>query len=156
MNENITAIIEHLTYDSVTGKIHWIKSPSRKVRKGSLANNFDKNGYLQVGLKGKYYLQHRIAWFFHYGEFPKNHIDHINGDKSDNRIVNLRDATVRENCQNLQCHRDGKLVGAIKHTKNTWISRIRINGKQEVIGYFKTPTEANMAYNSKVKELNYV
>lgn len=70
----------------------------RKNSNGSI----DRYGYLILKVKGKQYKSHRIAWFLYYGKFPKKIIDHINGNKIDNRIVNLRDCNQFVNCNNIK------------------------------------------------------
>ena len=84
--------------------------------------------------------------------FPDENIDHINGDKLDNRYNNLRKVSQRINCQNQNKHRKGKLVGATwnKH-RNNWKSPYNKNGKTYHIGYFKTEKEAHDAYMEVIK-----
>lgn len=104
-------------------------------------------GYLRITLKNKEYLQHRLAWLYVYGSFPKDEIDHINGIRSDNRICNLRDVSHRENLQNQTYHRNGKLAGCRYVSKiQKWRSRIVVNGKRYEVGVFKTEEEASKAY----------
>lgn len=81
-------------------------------------------------------------------------VDHINGNTLDNRKANLRVCTQRENLQNMQKHRSGKLVGGTfcKRQKK-WLSNIRINGKLKYLGYYPTELEAHEAYMRALKEL---
>jgi hypothetical protein len=112
-------------------------------------------GYLIVGLNGKIYLLHRLAWLYVYGEFP-NVIDHINGNTLDNRIENLRNGTVRQNNQNRKKNRNGKLVGCTYNKKcKKYQAYIRIHGKFSSLGYYTTEQLAHEAYINKLKELNY-
>jgi hypothetical protein len=121
------------------------------IKQGQLAGNLRKDGYMQIsvtwGLKRKLFLSHRLAWFYVYGVWPKNQIDHINGVRIDNKIENLRDVTIRENNQNVNRHRNGSLVGCCFRKKyNNWEANIKINGKQKYLGVFNTEQEAHSAY----------
>jgi hypothetical protein len=86
-------IKKYFTYDSNTGII------SRTDRANS-NGSYDKDGYLILKIKTRQFKSHRIAWFLYYGEFPINLIDHINGDRTDNRIENLRDVEYSINNNN--------------------------------------------------------
>ena len=87
-----------MTYDDETGVFARIKSVNRAGRRVSDRPNSD--GYLQFCIDYKMYLQHRVAWLYAYGEFPKGDLDHINRVKTDNRLCNLRVVTSFENSQN--------------------------------------------------------
>ena len=71
-----------------------------KARKGDKISGKTTKGYIRVRIKRTEYYAHRLAWLYVYGEWPKDQIDHINRDKSDNRITNLRDVTCSENNRN--------------------------------------------------------
>lgn len=83
----------YFNYDYLTGKI------TRSDRRNSLGS-IDHYGYLILKIKGIQYKAHRLAWFLYYGEWPINGIDHINGDKYDNRIKNLRCVSQQINVEN--------------------------------------------------------
>lgn len=79
-------------------------------------------------------------------DFPKE-VDHVNGKRNDNRIMNLRSVTHRENGQNRIEHRNGRLVGAcFVKSKNKWKSQIEINGKAKHLGYYISELEAHKSY----------
>lgn len=91
-------------------------------------------------------------------ELGMGFVDHINGIKTDNRLENLRVVTRRQNMQNLNCHRKGKLVGANydkrrAHLDRPWASRVKINGKNIHLGCFKTELEAHEMYMKKLSEM---
>jgi hypothetical protein len=111
-------------------------------------------GYFVTRVYGTAMLIHRVAWLLHYGEFPKNQLDHINGNRLDNRICNLRDATSRENLQNMKVHRDGKkLVGTVFHKKTKrWFAVIWLDGKSHALGGHNTEQEAHEAYKKALKD----
>lgn len=138
---------KYLEYDPDTGLL------TKKTNYGCIYLN-NKTGYLFFAIKRKHYRYHRICWAIHYNKWPVSFIDHINGNKTDNRITNLKDCENRENQQNQKRHREGKLVGANYHKRsNVWRSRIKINGKQLYLGSFKTEKEAHEAYLIKLSEL---
>ena len=84
---------------------------------GTEAGTLTKYGYKRVGINGKYYVEHRLIWLYHYGSFPTQFIDHINRNRSDNRIENLRDVSRRQNNQN----RENFNFGTRWHTqRNKW------------------------------------
>jgi hypothetical protein len=84
---------ELLFYDSGTGLFVRNTSPSNNVKIGDIAGSKQKNGYYMISVDGKKYYSHRLAWLYMFGKFPDKFIDHINQDKSDNRISNLRNVT---------------------------------------------------------------
>lgn len=148
-------IKEYISYCSKTGSLFWIKSPANKIKPGEIVNLNDR-GYRSFKLKRKTYLGHRVAWFLHHGFWPKNQIDHINGVRSDNKIINLRESTHAENNINRSCHRNGKLPGTTFFKKrNKWVAQIEIKGiNKKYIGIFNSEKEAHEAY-LKVKEKFY-
>ncbi|MCO1396395.1 HNH endonuclease signature motif containing protein [Burkholderia cenocepacia] len=101
-------------------------------------------GYLVVEIGGNRFLAHRIAWVYAYGEIPNGkEIDHINGVRSDNRLLNLRVATRAQNSQNRES------AGVyFDRQRNRWRAFIWLNGKNKVIGSFPTRELAREAYLS--------
>jgi hypothetical protein len=146
---------KYFQYNSETGVIIWINKPSSKIKIGDIAGNVKNNGYLQVMLKRKCYYVHRIAWYLHYKEWPKNDIDHINGIKIDNRINNLRDVSASANAYNQKRHRD-KLVKYYYFCKEKqkWRVRASINGKQKTLASFKTEELARQFVETNIHSIN--
>lgn len=142
---------EYLKYDKETGYFTWIKKSSYTTVIGGFAGTVRKDGYIAIRFNKKGYLAHRLAWFFYYGKWPE-YIDHKNGNRSDNRIKNLREATLRQNQQNRIEHRNGRLIGAIKHRKN-WRSHIQIFKKNIPLGNFQTELEAHKIYLLALKNI---
>ena len=92
---------EVLAYDAETGVFTWRDNRGSRAPAGSVAGNVShQRGYRQIRVDYNRYLAHRLAWLYVYGEWPAAQIDHINGQTEDNRIVNLRPATQRQNCLN--------------------------------------------------------
>lgn len=102
---------EYLNYDPITGKIIWIKrtSKSSRVAIGGSAGWDNGEGYICIEVNNIKYQAHRLAWYLYYGKWPKGQIDHINGIRDDNRVENLRDVTVSQNCFNRDYHRDNTI-----------------------------------------------
>ena len=106
---NMALLKETLSYDQETGLFIRIKRTSNCIKANEVAcrlNSFNK--YRQVAFMGKTYQAHRLAWFYVHGVFPCGQIDHINRNKSDNRLVNLRDCSISENKQNSGLYKSNK------------------------------------------------
>jgi hypothetical protein len=105
---------------------------------------------LQAKLLYKTYLLHRLAWFYVTAKWPQQHIDHINGDKKDNRICNLREATNSENMQNVlsAMSRSKSKVRGVSWdaSRNKWTAHICVDGKQKNLGRFEELAEASLVY----------
>jgi hypothetical protein len=136
---------EWLSYNPETGIITNIKSrPGAPA--GIEAGTLMGLGYKRIIFAGKHYYAHRIAWLLTHKEWPR-HIDHVNRDRADNRLANLRNVTPQENCQNRERNKTtGKYgKGVIKSGKHFY-AVIRSKGIKIWLGSFKTPEEAAAAY----------
>lgn len=143
-------LIADWRYDHGTGVFTRRRSVGRHgCHKAGTIASCQSHGYIVIRIGGKLHGAHRLAWLYHYGEWP-NVIDHINGDKSDNRICNLRNVTQAENNQNIQrapVNSKSGLLGAHRHGRSKrWQARIRINGVGTRLGTFATAEEAHAAY----------
>jgi hypothetical protein len=100
------AIANHVVYDAIDGSFIWKKSGAgRFKRAGSPAGSLRPDGYVSLCVEGKQWLAHRLAWVLHYGEDPPKIIDHINKNKSDNSIANLRNGGAGVNELNAKVHK---------------------------------------------------
>ena len=136
------SLLKHYSYNPDTGAIASLsKGRGKKWKGGSL----DRDGYLKIKHKNKMYQAHRLAWFLFYGEWPLHEIDHINGDRTDNRIVNLRDVPCRTNLQNMGIHRNGHFPG-VSQVGQKWRASIQIGENQTHLGMFNSQEEAYRAY----------
>lgn len=140
---------ELMDYSPSTGVLTWKSTRGSRAIAGDVAGSFDKHGYIQVGLDGRDYKGHRLAWLLHYGNWPNGEIDHINGNPRDNRIANLREATRSENTKNVAMHRDNSsgFKGVSLHRETgKWDASIFSDGKKYFLGLYDTPQQAHAAY----------
>lgn len=149
---SVSTIRECLEYNPDTGEFTRAKRTAQCHQVGDRADLPAYGalaGYLTIGLQGDKHLAHRVAWAHFYGEWPKQHIDHINRNKSDNRIVNLRDVANITNMQNkfqvLCTKASTNLVGAYQYGAK-WRARIQVGEKSIHLGMFDTDTDAHAAY----------
>jgi hypothetical protein len=114
------------------------------------------NGYLSIGLKGRIYYAHRLAWLYVHGEWPVDFIDHINGIRSDNRILNLRECSAAQNSQNLAKQYNKTRLTGVVPWKKRFQAKICVDYKRINLGSFKTAEEAHAAYlAAKAKYHNF-
>jgi hypothetical protein len=137
-----------LEYSAETGVLVWKIRPSRAVKAGDVAGNINAKGYSTIGICGKVYKTHRIVWLHVTGNWPIGLIDHINGNKSDNRFANLRDVGAEGNSQNVRKPNKRNKSGfmGVIWFQNKWRASITINKKTIRIGDYATPEEAHQAY----------
>lgn len=137
------------------GILYWKISPNKGIPAGSVAGNPARNQYLQVQYKNKVYKVHRIIWEMHYRQIPiEMQIDHIDHDRKNNRIENLRLVSCDVNLKNQSKRKTNKSGVTGVYDRNThWESSIRVNNKLIYLGRFKTFEEAKDA--RKKAELLY-
>lgn len=141
------SVCDLLSYNPDDGLLRWkVGGSGRNL--GQIAGWKHNRGYVAIEVLGGTYLAHRVAWFISTGEFPKNQIDHINGDRSDNRLNNLREVTNAQNAQNKRCARIDNKAGAlgVRLMRNKWQARITTNGKTIHLGSFDSKELASVAY----------
>lgn len=118
---------------------------------GDHAACLHKKGYFHVKIKGQSFREHRLIWHMLVGEIPKGkQIDHINGNRNDNRIENLRLVTNRENSQNkrsaMNTSKTGVLGVSYYKRYNCYVAQICVNYKKINLGYFDNINDAHTAY----------
>lgn len=145
------------SYDPVNGGLIWkaYKDPRRSGRAkiGNKVGGDDGHGYLMCMLLGHKFKVHQVVWLICHGEFPKMSIDHINRNRRDNKIDNLRLATDQQNMFNIHASTK-KYVGVRKDDKgHGYSANIGHNNKKIYLGYFKTKEEAYEAYVKASREI---
>jgi hypothetical protein len=148
---NITAerAREMLNYDPETGSVTR-RVTVRKAVAGTEAGFIDRStGYRRIKIDSRRYPAHRLIWLLVTGAWPEAEIDHINGDRADNRFCNLREATSAQNNANACMYANNKsgFKGVSWHkTSRKWVAIIRLNGKRCNLGYYDTRERAFIAY----------
>jgi len=148
-------------YDPETGVLTWKERPREHFSNShtwaamntrcagkKVGSRLSKtSSYLSFCLKGKGFLVHRVIWVWVHGENPEE-IDHINGDKADNRLVNLRNVSRGINMMNKAQSKKNTsgVTGVVWHkAARKWTAQIRIDGKNHYLGVFNTVSEASEA-----------
>jgi hypothetical protein len=153
---------ELIDYDPETGAFAW---KPRAWRAGQRCNDdrhpgsvSKQTGYRAIRVDKKLYQAHRLAWLYVYGEWPTHQIDHVNGDKLDNRIANLRDVTDafnKQNCRLARAHNQTGLLGVRQDKRRgVFFSSIKTNGKVKYLGAFETPSQAHAVYIAAKRSLH--
>jgi len=159
-------ILELVDYNPETGKFIWnqrdikwfgsykgwaVWNNKYSGKESGIINNY---GYRSLCVCYRRFLAHRLAWFITHGDWPER-LDHINGDKDDNRIANLRIADKYQNAQNAMIKPNNKSgYKGVSKSKNRWTAIIQSRGKVHYLGLFLTPEEAHQAYCKAAKELH--
>ena len=145
---------ELLHYDPETGVFKWKIASAMRIKIGDVAGTLDDKGYIIITVFNKRYRAHRLAWLYTHGKFPENHMDHINGLRNDNRIINLRAVTQAENNRNYSAYKNNTsgYIGVSWETgKNKW--KVSITGVN--YGSFKSKSDAIAKAKEVYKELGF-
>jgi hypothetical protein len=151
----------NMRYDAETGVLErWVTHKGRNALKlprwKVCPQTPNGRGYAYIEVLGRSIPCQRICWFLACGDITDSlMVDHINGNKLDNRLNNLRLVTRRKNGQNQCSHREGRLVGSYQSTGfRGWRAQIRVSGKVKALGSFATEQEAHEAYVKFCNENN--
>ena len=144
-----------LSYDGESGLFTW-KVANRNVSIGDAAGRKDKDGYRIIRINRRDYRAHRLAWFYVHGRWPEHQIDHKNGDPTDNRIANLREATNSQNGFNKPAMRNNKtgMKGVAPGRNGKFRAQIAVAGKIHHLGHFDTAEAAAKAYAAAALRLH--
>jgi hypothetical protein len=137
---------EYISYNPVLGTFTWVQTTSSRVQMGNPAGGINsRDGYHEVTLHGKHWYGHRLAWYLTHGVLPRM-IDHVNQDRGDNRISNLREVSYSDNAKNCGVSKNSttKVTGVYPMPKNSgkWRAQITVNYKSIHLGVFDTQEEA--------------
>jgi HNH endonuclease/AP2 domain len=153
---------KNLSYDSCTGVFIWLDRPWLKSNlnakyRGKIAGFVNKVGYRYIHIGGALHLAHRLAWIYVYGGQPPRFIDHMNGQKDDNRIKNLRLATKSQNGMNRGAQRNNTsgFKGVYWHKQvGKWNAYIKLRGRRHSLGLFEDISAAAAAYRAAAHRLH--
>lgn len=146
---------ELFTYSKESGLFTRLVASSH-AKVGDMPSCTDGNGYVIFHVDGELHRAHRLAWLYVTGEWPETRIDHKDQDRKNNRWLNLRLATSKQNAENSRDRADNTsgYRGVVKRKDCArWLAQIRHNGKSIYLGLFKTPEEASAIYEAKRAEL---
>ena len=145
---NVGLVRDLFNYNAETGKLTYKVSPRYGIKVGDEAGNVHPDGARRVMMKRQTYLYHRLCWAHYYEDEPKLFIDHINGDRADCRIVNLRDVELSCNAHNTvvpRKHNKLKVMGVCRSGKK-YKASIQVGKKAYHLGTFHTVEAAHAAY----------
>lgn len=150
------ALRELLAYDADTGVFNWLVRPAKNIKAGAVAGCDRGDGYISIRVLGRLYLGHRIAWLHVHGMWPVKYIDHIDGNKSNNAIANLRDVSQSVNMQNRRGAQGNSTHGFLGVSRNgkRWVAQIAADSTRYCLGTFDAPEPAHAAYLEAKRDLH--
>lgn len=148
MSDLLGRLRELLLYDPRSGEFFYRVRTTNSVCVGDIAGTIHRTGYRMICIDRRKYLAHRLVWLYVNGEWPRHQVDHIDGDKLNNRITNLRDVSVTVNQQNQRKAGRRNKTGFLGVTLNggRFKATIVIDGKQKYLGSYAKPEIAHAAY----------
>lgn len=146
-----------LRYEPETGDLYWKKDVSRNVKAGTIAGiSRARDLYKILTINKRQYQAHRIVWLLTYKQHPKEFIDHIDGDKTNNLLSNLREADRTINAQNIRKPSKRSATGylGVRYRKNGYEASITVANKYVYLGRFKDPEMAHQKYLQAKREMH--
>jgi hypothetical protein len=153
----IERLKEVLLYDPLTGHFYWIGQLSSRCGVNKPAGSPNAKGYIRIGIDGRYYLAHRLAWFYQLGVWPDCFLDHRDMNKSNNIWSNIRAADVHQNQYNVGLTKRNKSgVKGVHYDakRNKYCASIAVSGVNYRIGRFATLEQATVAYSVAAEKLH--
>ena len=154
----IIKIHKALSYDAISGVFKWRIKRTNNVNIGAIAGTRTIKGYCQITILSRRYYAHRLAWLYVKGHFPSNQIDHIDGDKFNNKFSNLQEVTNRGNQENLKRAKSNNISGLLGVRKvtnsNKFCAQIIVKGKPLHLGVFDRAKDAHEAYIKNKRKLH--
>lgn len=149
-------LLRVLAYDPDTGLFQWRIGRGGKAHAGAAAGHLKRDGYVYIKLGRAQQMAHRVAWFYVHGEWPAQEVDHINRNRADNRLVNLREATDAQNMQNKQTYQNNTtgVTGVYRGRAGGWNAMISVDGRRRFLGEFKAFESAVVARKLAVAKLH--
>lgn len=138
----LSRLKERLHYDPETGIFTWLGSWRRGPVDGRKAGHINALGYLVIEIDDKPYLGQRLAWFYVHGKWPDGDLDHENRIRSDNKLLNLREATRAQNTANSGARNKLGIKGVRVTPSGRFTASIGTKGKMRHLGTFPTAKEA--------------
>jgi len=139
----------HIQYCARTGAFTW-KSSVGGVVVGQPAGYINSNGYMVIGFAGQKFRLHRLAWMLTHGSWPIGVIDHVNGDRTDNRLANLREVSQAVNLQNMRVPTKANTSGFLgvywSGKRKGFMAAVHLGKKGKRRGPYKTAERAYVAY----------
>jgi hypothetical protein len=138
-----------VSYEPATGLFYRLQ-PSSWAKAGDVCGSKNAKGYLEFNVLGRLYRAHRLAWLYVHGRWPDGDVDHIDGNKENNAISNLREVSNRKNSENRRRANKNSASGALgvrlRKASGKFEARIRVDGRLKYLGVHETQEAASNAY----------
>jgi len=145
----------HELFEYRDGALIWKVRLAMRIKIGEIAGTIEKNGYIRVTIDGKPYRMHQLVFMYHHGLLTKGkEIDHIDGNRTNNRIENLREVTRQQNQFNRKFFKNSSGVKGVtwNKEKKKWKAQIMVDGKNKHLAYCDTIEEAAVAMEKGRKQ----
>lgn len=153
MKPTANRIRQLLSYSKKSGELIWKGNRSRTAKRGQLSGTTDDRGRRRIGIDGKLYYSSNLIWLHVTGRWPKDQIDHVDGNPSNDAWHNLRSASKRQNCRNRKKHITNKIgIKGVSRCGSKYRATICVNYKCLHLGLFETAANAKRAYRAAAKQ----